>query len=447
MHSFGLTERWLVLAEFPFVVNPLRARARRAPLHRELPLEARARHALHARRPRAPARSAAASRPTRASPSTTSTPTRRATRWSSTSAPTATRGSSRTSTWSGCAPGKPIAEAPADALPPRAGRRDGQQRAAQRRAASSCRGSTTGAATSGPTATCGASGTAPAAGSRGSSRSTSHDGSTRLGAGRLLSRASRCSSPRPDAAEEDDGVLLSVVLDAAAEQLVPARARRPTSASSPARRCPTTSRSASTASSRAGLTGALLPRRGSAPARSGAKLAAGAEALDGLAGGVEHFRVGRRGRRGRRTEVEEFRSGWRPRRCARRCSSRVVSADLAHQAVAVDPHLHGQPGLAGRCDQLLDPGACLRAVGAGQVFGGLQEIDRARVVRRRDAAHRFVADGRDAARAGAAPSGTASDRCRWSASWGPGPAPAGSWRRRPSASARPPGACRRTAAS
>src|SRR6516162_9343370 len=23
MHSFGLTERWLVLAEFPFVVNPL----------------------------------------------------------------------------------------------------------------------------------------------------------------------------------------------------------------------------------------------------------------------------------------------------------------------------------------------------------------------------------------------------------------------------------------
>ena len=24
MHSFGLTERWLVLAEFPYVVNPLR---------------------------------------------------------------------------------------------------------------------------------------------------------------------------------------------------------------------------------------------------------------------------------------------------------------------------------------------------------------------------------------------------------------------------------------
>ena len=24
MHSFGLTERWLILAEFPFVVNPLK---------------------------------------------------------------------------------------------------------------------------------------------------------------------------------------------------------------------------------------------------------------------------------------------------------------------------------------------------------------------------------------------------------------------------------------
>ena len=24
MHSFGLTQRWFVLAEFPFVVNPLR---------------------------------------------------------------------------------------------------------------------------------------------------------------------------------------------------------------------------------------------------------------------------------------------------------------------------------------------------------------------------------------------------------------------------------------
>ena len=31
MHSFGLTERWLVLAEFPFVVNPMRSRSRGRP--------------------------------------------------------------------------------------------------------------------------------------------------------------------------------------------------------------------------------------------------------------------------------------------------------------------------------------------------------------------------------------------------------------------------------
>jgi carotenoid cleavage dioxygenase-like enzyme len=31
MHSFGLTERWLVLAEFPYVVNPLRLALRRRP--------------------------------------------------------------------------------------------------------------------------------------------------------------------------------------------------------------------------------------------------------------------------------------------------------------------------------------------------------------------------------------------------------------------------------
>ena len=75
MHSFGLTERWIVLAEFPFVVNPLSLALVRPALHRELPLEARARHALHADRPQqqgAPRRRSPA-RP--ASPSTTSTRT------------------------------------------------------------------------------------------------------------------------------------------------------------------------------------------------------------------------------------------------------------------------------------------------------------------------------------------------------------------------------------
>ncbi len=51
MHSFGLTERWIVLAEFPYVVNPRVAGALRPPLHRELPLEAGPRHPVHADRP------------------------------------------------------------------------------------------------------------------------------------------------------------------------------------------------------------------------------------------------------------------------------------------------------------------------------------------------------------------------------------------------------------
>ena len=51
MHSFGLTERWLVLAEFPVRRQPAAPRVQRPPLHRELPLEAGTRHAVHAARP------------------------------------------------------------------------------------------------------------------------------------------------------------------------------------------------------------------------------------------------------------------------------------------------------------------------------------------------------------------------------------------------------------
>ena len=50
MHSFGLTERYLVLAEFPFTVNPLRLASGRRALHPELPLEAGTRHADNPRR-------------------------------------------------------------------------------------------------------------------------------------------------------------------------------------------------------------------------------------------------------------------------------------------------------------------------------------------------------------------------------------------------------------
>ena len=104
MHSFGLTERWLVLAEFPFVVNPLRLAFSGRPYienYRWKP-ELGTRFTLldraHGRGP------AGRSRPTPGSASTTSTPTRTATTWSSTSALFEDAGSSRTSTWSGCGP-------------------------------------------------------------------------------------------------------------------------------------------------------------------------------------------------------------------------------------------------------------------------------------------------------------------------------------------------------
>ncbi len=111
MHSFGLTERWLVLAEFPFVVNPL-----------ALALSGRPYIENYRWKPERGTRFTLVDRATgeatrrlpdrcRASPSTTSTPTRTATRWSSTCAPSPTRHRSRTSTSSACAPASPIATA------------------------------------------------------------------------------------------------------------------------------------------------------------------------------------------------------------------------------------------------------------------------------------------------------------------------------------------------
>ena len=74
MHSFGLTERWLVLAEFPFVVNPLALALAGRPYIENYRWKPERGHALHARRPlqRRGRRRLAAPRP--ASPSTTSTP-------------------------------------------------------------------------------------------------------------------------------------------------------------------------------------------------------------------------------------------------------------------------------------------------------------------------------------------------------------------------------------
>ena len=52
MHSFAMTERYLVLVELPARRQPAAARPRRPAVHRELPLEAGARHPLPGLRPR-----------------------------------------------------------------------------------------------------------------------------------------------------------------------------------------------------------------------------------------------------------------------------------------------------------------------------------------------------------------------------------------------------------
>ncbi len=65
-----------------------------------------------------------------------------------------------------------------------------------------------------------------AAGSSGSRRSTPSSAPRRSSPSRASTRASRCSWPARRAQDEDDGVLLSVVLDAGAGQLDAARARR-----------------------------------------------------------------------------------------------------------------------------------------------------------------------------------------------------------------------------
>ena len=52
MHAFGMSERYLVLAEYPLRVNPLKLAFSGERLHQELPLAARAGHPLPRVRPR-----------------------------------------------------------------------------------------------------------------------------------------------------------------------------------------------------------------------------------------------------------------------------------------------------------------------------------------------------------------------------------------------------------
>ena len=85
-------------------------------------------------------------------------------------------------------------------------------------ATSSCRGSTTRAATSGPTATSGATATAERLARADREGRHAASGTTlSWSRGRLLSRRAGVRGPARTPSDEDDGVLLSVVLDAGAE--------------------------------------------------------------------------------------------------------------------------------------------------------------------------------------------------------------------------------------
>ena len=135
LHALVRAHRALARARgVPVRRQPARARAVRAPVHRELPLEARAGHPLHAGRSAQRRVASAAFTPTRASPSTTSTPTTTATRSSSTCAPSRTRAIDRgLSTWSACAPASPWRAAALTRFRLRTVRPLGQPRAARRR--------------------------------------------------------------------------------------------------------------------------------------------------------------------------------------------------------------------------------------------------------------------------------------------------------------------------
>ena len=250
MHSFGLTERWLVLAEFPFVVNPLALAFSGRPYIENYRWKPELGTRFTSGRPR----DRRGRRPVRDRGLLRLSPRQRI-RGRGRGRRRhlhlrATPGSSRTCTWSDFGPASRsppptcerfrISPAAGTVGAERADRRGDraaadQLRALQRAALPLCLGCRTG----------GAGWHRPDR--QGRRRRRAPDG---LVGGRVLSRASRSSSPRPGAADEDDG------RPALGRARRPPRATRSCSSStrarstsSPGRRFPTTSRSAFTGSS------------------------------------------------------------------------------------------------------------------------------------------------------------------------------------------------------
>ena len=202
------------------------------------------------------------------------------------------------------------------------------------RARSSCRGSTTGAATRATTASRTSRAAPATTGSTGSSRSTWAQGEVASWAEDGCFPGEPIFVRAPGEEAEDGGVILSVVLDTRAAALVPAGARRRlASASWPGPRRRITSRSASTGSTcderagparirrrarRGGRAAARGRGRGPAHAR-GARAAARAShsARAPVASSTPWWPTCRRRRRRRRGRGQATRS-WRcspPRRC------------------------------------------------------------------------------------------------------------------------------------
>ena len=212
MHSFGMTERHAVLVEFPLVVDPLRLAFGGRPFIENYRWEPERGTRIHL----VPLDGGEPLGPFVTEPffcfHHINAYERRAATWSSTCAPTRTPRSSTRSISTRCGPA---------ASCPTTGPGGSRSHAAEARCArsssatrtSSCRASTTAATTAAPTGTCGAC--APTGrGSTPSSSSTSRPATSTTWSEDGVYPGEPVFVPAPSENAEDDGVLLSVILDA-----------------------------------------------------------------------------------------------------------------------------------------------------------------------------------------------------------------------------------------
>ncbi len=209
MHSFGLTERWLVLAEFPFVVNPISVPLSGRPYIENY----RWKPELGTRITLVDRRTGEATGPFETDPFFCFHHANAYEENGSVVVDACTYADAQIVEdlyLDRLREGKPAARAELRRFRIDSARERSPMSSSPR--ASSCLGSTTAATTSGPTAMSGAS-TRSRAGSTGSSRPTSTSGSTTEWAEDGCSPGEPVFVGRPERRAEDEGVLLSVVFD------------------------------------------------------------------------------------------------------------------------------------------------------------------------------------------------------------------------------------------